>query len=99
MAADDDPRQLRFSSEFRGLMIAAFIAAYGWFFSQPGASLTQMFLFGAVTQVVVIAIRRFVPPDSAPQAMYIFEMLADGVTVLLFALGVYGGIVRMPQEI
>jgi len=99
MAADDDPRQLRFSAEFRGLMIAAFIAAYGWFFSQPGASFAQMFLIGAATQVVVIALRKLVPPDSAPQAVYIFEMLADGMTVLMFALGVYGGIVRMPQEI
>jgi hypothetical protein len=36
--------------------------------------------------------RRMVPAEELPRALYIFEMIADGVTVLMFALGVFGAI-------
>jgi len=99
LTVDETPEQMRRSSAFRGLVIAVLIAAYGWFFKQPGASLTGMFLAGAAMQVLVIAIRKFVPADSVPRALDVLELLVDGATVLVFALGVYGGIVRLPADV
>jgi len=96
---DETPQQMRKSSAFRGLVIAVLVGFFGWFLKQPGASMTEMFLVGAAMQVMVIAIRRYVPPDLAPQVMNVVELLMDGVTVLMFALGVYGGINNLPQEV
>jgi hypothetical protein len=31
--------------------------------------------------------------------MNVFELLADGATVLVFTLGVYGGMARMPTDL
>ena len=84
----------RFSSGGRGVVIAVMIAFYGWFMHVPAGSVSVSLLAAAGLQLLVIALRRFVPADRLPQAMYIFEMIADGVTVLLFALGVLGGIAR-----
>jgi hypothetical protein len=84
----------RFSSGGRGVFIAVLIGIYGWMTREPAGSLTVSLLFAAGVQLVVIALRRFVPADRLPQAMYVFEYIADGVTVLLFALGVFGGIAR-----
>ena len=53
---------------------------------------TATFLVAAAFQLAVIAMRRMVPADELPRALYIFEMIADGVTVLMFALGVFGAI-------
>lgn len=88
-------REQRFSSAGRGAFIAALIATYGLFMHAPAGSLTVSLLIGAGVQLAVIALRRFVPADRLPQAMYVFEYVADGITVLLFALGVLGGIARI----
>jgi len=98
---DEDPeiRDLRRGAAFRSFLIAGMIAAYGWVMHQPAASFTQSFLVGIALQVVLIILKRFVPPDRLPQAMYAYETIADGVTVLLFALGVFGGIQSLPQEV
>jgi hypothetical protein len=40
-----------------------------------------------------------VPTARQPQAQFAFEVIADGATVLVFALGVSGGIMRMPAEV
>jgi len=96
---DDSPRDLRVASWVRGIFIGVLIVLYGWFVKAPEGSLTQTFVIGAGVQLLIILVRRFVPADSAPQAQYIFEMIADAVTVLLFALGVFGGIARFPQEL
>ena len=69
---DEHPREMRISSNVRGVVITALIAAYGWLFKQPEASFTQMLLVGAALQLVVICLRRFVPPDRLPQAMNVF---------------------------
>jgi multisubunit Na+/H+ antiporter MnhB subunit len=95
----ESPREMRISSNVRGVVITALIALYGLVFKQPGSSLSQMFLIGATLQLVVICLRRFVPPDRLPQAMNVFELLADGATVLVFTLGVYGGMARMPTDL
>jgi hypothetical protein len=82
----------RWSSGGRGVAIAVLIGLYGWFMRQPAGSFAVGLLVGAGLQILVLALRRFVPADRLPQAMYVFEFVADGVTVLMFALGVFGGI-------
>jgi hypothetical protein len=92
-------RKERFNFLTRGVFIAAAVAAYSWYFKQPSASLAQMFLVGAGLQVLVLVIRRLVTADLQPKAMEIFELLADGATVLSFSLGVFGGILQQQQDI
>jgi hypothetical protein len=83
---------MRIDSRVRGVIITALIAAYGWLFRQSQGSFTEALLIAAALQGAVILLRRWVPPESQPAAMYAVEMLADGVTVLMFALGVFGSI-------
>jgi hypothetical protein len=66
---------------------------------RPEASYTSTFLIAIALQLGLIVLKRFVPADQLPRIQYLFEMLADGVTVLLFALGVFGGIASMPREL
>jgi hypothetical protein len=94
-----EARDLRVASWIRGLFIAVLILAYGWFVSEPQASMTASFLVGLVLQVAIVVARRFVPPGALPQAQDLFEMIADGVTVLMFALGVFGGIARLADPL
>ena len=93
------PTQMRRSSMYRGILIALCIGGYAWVFHQPGASFTQMFLVGVGLQVLALVVRRLVPPDRVPYAMYVLDLLIDGATVLVFALGVYGGILKIPSDI
>jgi hypothetical protein len=95
---EETPRQMRLSSRVRGVVITALIAGYGWLFNLPQASLAELLLVSAALQAVVILLRRWVPAANFPQAMFIFEMIVDGVTVLLFALGVFGSF-RIPAEL
>lgn len=92
-------RAPRLNSASRGWLIAGFIAVYGFFIQQPGASKEILFLVGAVLQLAIILIRRFVPDESQGEAMYVYEYVADGVSVLLFALGVFGGIAALTAQI
>jgi len=89
---------MRLSSTARGIIIAVLIGAYSWVFKQPAASMTWALLVGAGIQLVVILLRRFVPPDNLPLALYVFELFADAVTVFMFALGVYGGILKLSYD-
>ena len=84
----------RWSSGGRAGVIAALIGIYAWITKGPVGSPAVSLLIAAGVQTVVIALRRLVPADRLPQAMFVFEIVADGVTVLLFALGVFGGIAR-----
>ena len=95
---EETPRQMRLSSRLRGVFITVLIAGYGWLFNLPQASLAELLLVSAALQAVVILLRRWVPADNFPQAMFVFEMLVDGVTVLLFALGVFGSL-RVSTEL
>ena len=76
----------------RGVFITGLILVYSWFLKDPGVSLKVTFLIAAAFQFAVILIRRFVPADQLPRAIYIFELIADGVTVLMFAIGVFGAL-------
>jgi len=89
---------MRLSSRVRGVFITALIAGYGWLFNLPQTSLAELLLVSAALQALVILLRRWVPPDNFPQAMFLFEMIVDGVTVLLFALGVFGSL-RVSTEL
>lgn len=88
----NDAQDQRIASWLRGVFIAALIVIYGWFVRTPQASMTASFLVAAVLQVAIVVARRFVPEGAMPQAQGIFEMVADAVSVLMFALGVFGGI-------
>ena len=57
-----------------------------------------LFIPGTLQSGIVL-VRKFLPPDQGAQAQDIFEMIADGTTVLSFALGVFGTIGRMPDSI
>lgn len=89
---DEPAQQERLASWMRGVFIAALIVAYGWFIGHPQGSFATMFVAGAAIQILVIIVRRLVPAQHHAQTQYIFELVADGVTVLVFALGVIGGI-------
>ncbi|MEO8063320.1 MAG: hypothetical protein ABI821_11295 [Pseudomonadota bacterium] len=91
--------QMRRGTLFRGILIALCIGGYAWVFHQPGASFTQMFLVGVGLQLLALVVRRFVPPDRLPHAMYVLDLLIDGATVLAFALGVFGGILSAPSDL
>jgi hypothetical protein len=95
---EDTPRNLRIDSRVRGVVITALIAGYGWLFRQPQGSFAEGLLLAAVLQVAIILLRRWVPAENQPVALYVFELLADGATVLMFALGVFGGINRIAAE-
>jgi hypothetical protein len=94
-----EERDMRRGATFRGFVIAALIGAYGWFMHQPSASFTSSFLVAIVLQLGLIFLKRFVPPEQLPRVLYAYETVADGVTVLLFALGVFGGIAALPNEV
>lgn len=99
MTESETARQLRLSSTTRSIIIAALIGFYGYVMDHPGASFTVSLLVAAGLQVGILLLRRFVPPDSLPQAMFLLEMLADAATVFLFALGVYGGILSYGLQV
>ena len=92
-------QDLRVASWIRGIFIGALIVAYGWFVRGPQASLTASFLVGVVLQLAIVVARRLVPAGALPQAQDVFEMIADGVTVLMFALGVFGGIAHLADAL
>jgi hypothetical protein len=62
---------------------------------EPSGSLAVSLLIAAGVQIAVLALRRLVPAQQLPQAMDVVELLADGLTVLLFALGVFGRMAAM----
>ena len=84
----------RISSTIRGIAIGALAAGYAWLTNQSAGSLAIWLLIAAILQGLVLLLRKFVPPPLLPQAMYLFELFADAATVLLFALGVFGEILR-----
>lgn len=84
----------RLSSKVRGFIIAALVAVYGFVVREPAASLTLSLLLAAAFQIAILALRRWLPADRHPQAQDVAELVFDAATVFLFALGVYGGVLR-----
>ena len=95
---DDSAREMRLSTTVRGVIIGALIAGYSWLMRLP-ESWAELLIAAAAVQFAVILARRFAPAEKMPQAIYIVEMIADGVTVLLFAVSVLGPIMRMPASV
>ena len=95
---DLTPVQMRRSTLYGGILISLCIGGYAWVFHKPGVSFAGMFLVGVALQVLALVVRRFVPPDRLPTAMYVLDLLIDGATVFVFALGVYGGILNAPSD-
>lgn len=93
------PRQMRFNSTLRGIVIAVLLAAYGWTANIGGASFMSSLLIAAGLQIAILLSRRFLPDYLLPQVIDTLELLADAATVLLFALGVFGGILSYNSEI
>ena len=83
----------------RGVVIGLFILAYGFLTNYPQASYTWMFLLGAALQIAILLVRKFLPPDQGARAQDIFEEIANGITVLSFAIGVFGSIARVPEAL
>jgi hypothetical protein len=92
---DYSSRDVRVSSAMRGVFITGLILVYTWFSKDPGVSWKVTLLVAAGLQLTVIVIRRLVPRDELPTALYVFEIIADGVSVLMFALGVFGSIAKL----
>jgi hypothetical protein len=94
-----EPSQSRLGATIRGVIISVLIATYAYVVGQPGASFTATLLIAAALQVMVLLLRKFVPPALMPQALQMFELAVDAATVFLFALGVFGGILKAGAEV
>jgi hypothetical protein len=96
---DKETRDLRISSMMRGVFFGLLTAGYAILMPYPQASFKVSFAIGAALQLAILLLRRFAPADSFPKVQYLLELVADGATVLLFALGVFGTIANMPQDL
>jgi len=91
------------------------IAAYTYLIARPGpvdaakafgvgASASAFLLSGLGLQILLIAARLIIKRviadrETSAQAFGILELLADGVTVLLFAMATLGAIAHAPEEL
>jgi hypothetical protein len=96
---DKETRDLRISSVVRGVFFGLLTAGYAILMPYPQASFKVSFAIGAALQLAILLMRRLAPADSLPKVQYLLELVADGATVLLFALGVFGTIAKMPQAL
>ena len=96
---DEETRELRISSMMRGVFLAVLTAGYAMTMPYPQASFKASFAIGALLQLGILLLRKFAPADAFPKTQYLLELLADGATVLLFALGVFGTITTLPQDL
>lgn len=96
---DKVTRELRISSMMRGVIFGLLTAGYAVLMPYPQASLKVSLAIGAALQLAILCMRKFAPADAFPKVQYTLELLADGATVLLFALGVLGTVTTMPQDL
>lgn len=85
----------------RTALISYGIAAYAFFVPHAGRDYV---LAGLGLQLALMAARALIKrqvrdADSAAQALFILELAADGVTVLLFALATLGGIMQAAGDV
>ena len=106
--------QERSYAAIRTVLIGYGITAYGFLVARSelpndanvlggGGSVSVFLLSGIGLQVLLIlgriVIRRVVADRSiATQALHILELIGDGATVLLFALGTLGAVVHVPEQ-
>lgn len=87
-------KRLRVHGAMRGAIIGYGIGAYTLFVP---ASAAPSLLVGIGLQLLVLVVRRLVAGREGaralpPAAMPVFELVVDGITVLLFALATFRGI-------
>jgi hypothetical protein len=105
-------RSLRMSTLARGVLITYGVALFSWLFSSrfPQSESSGLFAIGLGLglQVLVLIARAVVKRyerehgmqgELYPQAMYIVEMIADAITVALFAISTFNAIARIPASI
>lgn len=101
MGSDPLFRQARIYAVVRTVLIGC--GALGLSFFQRDYSRGLMFAGVAMQGAVIVAgalLRRFLPgPAQASQAMLVLEIVADGVTVLLFALATFGELAGPAREL
>lgn len=99
--AEETPeeRDMRRGAAYRSAVIALMVSFYGGFLHLPSAPFKQSFLIAAALQLLLIVLKRLVPADRLPQALNAYETVADGITVLLFAVGVLGRIAYAPENL
>jgi hypothetical protein len=93
--ADDAARQLRLSGPARSALIAYGVAAFAFIVPQSSTGSRTMLIVGLVVQVVVVVARILATRhggEISATAIAIVELIADGVTVLLFAIATFMGI-------
>jgi hypothetical protein len=93
--AEGETRQLRLGGPARSALIAYGIAAFAFIVPQSHSGSRTMLIVGIAVQAIVLLVRLFAQRhggESAPTAIAIVELIADGVTVFLFALATYMGI-------
>jgi hypothetical protein len=109
------PGQDRRYGAARTALITYGIAAYTYLIAKPGpadaakafgvgASASSFLLSGLGLQITVIAARLVIKrtiadQEMAAQALGILELIADGVTVLLFAMATFGAITFAPEDL
>lgn len=100
-------RQQRFYGAVRTTLIGYGVAAFSYLLSRPSApgeaadagSASSLFLYGILLQLAVLIARVLVKKHASNEAagaqmLAVIELLGDGVTVLLFAVGTFGGIMQ-----
>jgi hypothetical protein len=90
------------SGTVRSAILAYGIAAYAFIVPQSATGSRTMLLVGIAVQALVLLagfLTKRYTPDFAPAALPIVELIADGVTVFLFALATYQGIFGRTAEI
>jgi hypothetical protein len=85
---------------FRTALIGYGVALFGFLFTRSGIHeapenpAEELLLGGLALQVAVLAVRWMVKGEGREQILDVVELIADGVTVLLFALATFQGISR-----
>ena len=97
--SEESPRELRLGTAVRGTAIVVLLVAYGYLLKAPTVSFQASLLIAAGLQAAILGMRRWVSADQWPKTQALFELLADAITVLLFALAVFGGIVRAGADV
>src|SRR5262245_42134996 len=93
------PREMRHYAALRSALIGYGVLAFTFF--PPTRTLM---LWGIGVQVAVIVVRHLIQrrvgdPALAGTALMVLELVADGVTVALFAIATLGGIMRIASSI
>ena len=93
------PRQLRHYPALRSVLIGYGVLAFTFF--PP----TRTLMLGGIgVQIAVILARQLIQrqvrdPALASTMLTVLELVADGVTVALFAIATFGGIIRIENQV